>query len=87
MIPLQNAWVQVTSDDEQVYEGRLLAGNAYDFSATAKLELLTGNAGALQIYFNDSDIGSVGLIGQVRDLLFGETGQILPTPTVTPTIT
>lgn len=87
VIPLQNAWVQVTSDDEQVYEGRLLAGNAYDYSATAKLELLTGNAGALQIYFNDSDIGSVGLIGQVRDLLFGETGLILPTPTVTPTIT
>jgi cytoskeletal protein RodZ len=87
VIPLQNVWVQVTSDDEQVFEGRLLTGNAYDYSATEKLELLTGNAGALQIYFNETDVGSVGLIGQIQDLVFDTTGLILPTPTVTPTIT
>jgi hypothetical protein len=51
------------------------------------VEILTGNAGALQIFFNDDDIGSVGLIGQVASLIFTENGLILPTPTITPTPT
>ncbi len=87
VIPLQNVWVRVTTDSEVVFEGRLLTGNAYDYSAERKIELLTGNAGSLQIYFNDQDIGSVGLIGQVADLVFTDTGLVLPTPTNTPTIT
>ena len=87
IIPLQNVWVRVTTDSEVAFEGRLLTGNAYDYSAEAKIELLTGNAGSLQIYFNDQDVGSVGLIGQVADLVFTDTGLVLPTPTNTPTIT
>ncbi|MCB2202466.1 DUF4115 domain-containing protein [bacterium] len=87
VIPLQNAWVQVTADGEEVYVGRLLTGNAYDYSANQNLTLLTGNAGALQVYFNDTDIGSVGLIGQVEELVFNTAGLVQPTPTSTPTIT
>jgi cytoskeleton protein RodZ len=87
IIPLQNVWMRVMVDSEVVFEGRLFTGNAYDYSAEEKIELLTGNAGSLQIYFNDQDIGSVGLIGQVADLVFTDTGLVLPTPTNTPTIT
>ncbi|MDY6872652.1 MAG: DUF4115 domain-containing protein [Chloroflexota bacterium] len=87
VIPLQNVWVQVTTDGEEAYVGRLLTGNAYDYSATDNLTLLTGNAGALQIYFNDTDIGSVGLIGQVEELVFNTAGLVQPTPTPTPTFT
>lgn len=87
ILPRQRVWVQVTADSEVVFEGRLLDGNAYDFSAQETLEMLTGNAGALQIYFNDQIIGSPGLTGQVVDLVFTENGLVLPTPTNTPTIT
>jgi cytoskeletal protein RodZ len=87
IIPRQRVWVQVTADFEILFAGRLLPGNAYDYSAEETLEILTGNAGALQIYFNDQIIGSPGLDGQVVDILFNENGQILPTPTTTPTIT
>jgi cytoskeletal protein RodZ len=87
VIPLQNVWVQVTADGEEVFAGRLLTGNAYDYSAAENLALLTGNAGALQVHFNDTDIGSVGLIGQVEELVFNTSGLIQPTPTSTPTIT
>jgi len=87
IIPRQRVWVQVTSDSENVFTGRLLPGNAYDYSGDETLEVLTGNAGALQIYFNDQDIGSPGLIGQVVNLIFTENGLVLPTPTITPTIT
>jgi hypothetical protein len=87
VIPLQQAWVRVSSDSEIVYEGRLIPGNAYDYSGEEEVEILTGNAGALQIYFNDQDLGSVGLMGQVANLIFTQDGLILPTSTNTPTPT
>ncbi len=65
----------------------MLTGNAYDYSANALIEINTGNAGSLQIYFNDQDIGPIGLIGQVADLVFTENGLVQPTPTATPTVT
>ncbi len=87
IVPLQRVWVQVTADSELIFEGRLLPGNAYDYSGTEKVEILTGNAGAFQVYFNEQDLGSVGLIGQVSDLVFTSSGLLLPTATVTPTPT
>jgi hypothetical protein len=87
IIPLQRVWVQVISDNEIAFVGRLLPGNAYEYSADTTAEILTGNAGALQIYFNDQGIGSPGLIGQVVTLSFTRGGLVLPTPTNTPTVT
>ncbi len=85
--PRQRVWVEVTVDDELVFDGRLIPGNAYDYSGNEKVEILTGNAAALQLYFNDQDIGAVGVIGEVMNLVFTEFGLVLPTPTHTPTIT
>jgi hypothetical protein len=87
IIPRQRTWVQITADGQITFEGRLISGNVYDFSGDDSVEILTGNAGALQIYFNDQDMGSPGLIGQVINLVFTESGLVLPTPTNTPTIT
>lgn len=87
IIPSQQSWVQIFSDYALVFEGRLLPGNAYNYSGDVIVEILTGNAGALEIYFNDQDIGSAGLIGQVKRLTFTETGLVRPTPTNAPTET
>jgi cytoskeleton protein RodZ len=87
IIPRQRTWVQITVDDEIIFEGRLLAGNAYDYSGEDMIEVRTGNAGALQIIFNEEDIGALGLISQVVTITFTESGIILPTPTITPTFT
>ncbi|MFW5714624.1 MAG: helix-turn-helix domain-containing protein [Brevefilum sp.] len=87
IIPRQRTWVRVIADEEMVFEGRMLPGNAYDFSGEETLEVLTGSAGSLQVYFNEQDIGAPGLVGQVANLIFTENGLILPTPTNTPTIT
>lgn len=87
IIPRQNTWVQITADREITFVGRLISGNVYDYSGDESVEILTGNAGALQIFFNDQDIGSPGLIGQVVNLIFTESGLVRPTPTNTPTIT
>jgi cytoskeletal protein RodZ len=87
IIPRQRAWVRVIADGEIAFEGRMLPGDAYDYSGKETLEILTGSAGALQVYFNEQDIGAPGLVGQVVNLIFTEDGLILPTPTNTPTIT
>ncbi len=87
IIPRQRAWVRIISDGETLFEGRMLPGDAYDFSAEENLEILTGSAGALQVFYNEQDIGAPGLVGQVANLIFTEDGLILPTPTQTPTIT
>jgi len=87
ILPRHNTWVQVYVDFELVFEGRMLSGNAYDYSANAVIEINTGNAGSLQVYFNDQDIGTIGLIGEVADLVFTENGLVQPTATVTPTPT
>ncbi|MBW6467134.1 MAG: DUF4115 domain-containing protein, partial [Brevefilum sp.] len=87
LVPRQRLWVQVTIDYQLEFQGRLLPGNAYDFSGEEQIDVLTGNAGALQIIFNDQDIGSQGLVGQVVSLSFTETGLVLPPATSTPTIT
>jgi cytoskeleton protein RodZ len=87
LVPRQQLWVQVTADFQVVFQGRLLPGNAYDFTGEAQIDILTGNAGALQIIFNDQDIGSLGLVGQVVSLSFTENGLVLPPATSTPTIT
>lgn len=87
LVPRQRLWVEVTADDDMVFRGRLIPGNAYDFSGQNRVDIITGNAGALQILFNEQEIGSPGLVGQVANLSFNENGLILPPPTLTPTIT
>jgi len=81
----QRAWVRVLVDGEVELEGRVLPGSAYSFAGDEQIEILTGNGGALQLYFNQQDLGPMGSFGEVVNLVFTEAGLQLPTPTVTPT--
>jgi cytoskeletal protein RodZ len=98
----QRAYLKITSDNRVVFMGRVVPGNAYEFSGSELVELLTGNAGALDIYFNQEQIGSIGGIGEVKTLIFGadqtfatptaqstpvSTSTLAPTATQTPTRT
>ncbi len=87
LIPRQRVWVQVTVDDEIAFEGRMMTGNAYDFSGQDQIDILAGNIGALQIFFNEEDLGSPGLFGHLAELSFTETGLVQPAATSTPTFT
>jgi cytoskeletal protein RodZ len=93
VIAKQRAWMRVSEDDQVKFMGRVSPGNAYTFSGTEKIELVTGNAAALQVFYNQNDLGFLGGIGQVATLLFTKDGiitptaQYSPTPTVTPMLT
>lgn len=83
----QRAWVRVAVDGEVEMQGRVLPGSAYSFSGSEQVEVLTGNGAALQIFFNEQDLGLMGQYGQVVDRIYGAEGALTPTPTASPTPT
>ena len=86
---LQRAWMRVTVDGEVEFEGRVIPGSAYPFDGENQIELLTGNGAALQVFFNETDLGVLGVYGEVVNRVFTSEGLLLPTPTITtaPTFT
>lgn len=81
----QRAWMRVLVDGELEFEGRVIPGSAYQYAGDASVEILTGNAAALQIFFNQQDLGLMGLFGQVANRIYTREGVLTPTPTITPT--
>ncbi|MES0359864.1 MAG: RodZ domain-containing protein [Anaerolineales bacterium] len=81
---LQRAWMRVTVDGNIEFEGRVIPGSVYTFSGEFQIELLTGNGAALQVFFNETDLGVLGVYGEVVYRVFTPEGVLLPTPTITP---
>lgn len=88
IIARQRAYLKVDVDGETVFTGRTVPGNAYEYSGSSSVEILTGNAGALEIFYNLVPVGVIGDIGEVKSLVFtSSTGIITPTPLFSPTPT
>jgi len=87
IVAQQRAYLKVLVDDKVEFDGRVSPGNAYPFSGDKAIELLTGNSAALQIFFNQEDLGILGTFGQVSDIIFTQQGMITPTPRATRTPT
>lgn len=87
VIAQDRAWMRVTEDDKVAFSGRVVPGNAYPFSAEEQIEISSGNAAGIQVFFNQFDLGSLGLHGQVVNLIFNAEGVITPTPSFTETPT
>lgn len=85
--PLQTAFVQIWVDDRIAFRGRMSPGAFYPFNATRRVELLTGDASALRIFFNSTDLGILGISGEVVHTVYTVRGAQTITPTVTTTFT
>jgi cytoskeleton protein RodZ len=85
IIARQRAWLRVVTDDKVKFLGRVVPGNAYAFSAGKEIELLTGNAAAIQVFYNQTDMGILGNSGEVMGLVFSQEGIQTPTPAFTST--
>jgi cytoskeleton protein RodZ len=84
---LQRAWMRLIVDGDIEFEGRVVPGGAYSFAGDFQIELLTGNGAALQVFFNETDLGVLGVYGEVIYRVFTPDGMVLPTSTITPTPT
>lgn len=83
----QRAWMRALVDGKVEFEGRVLPGSAYQFAGDEQVEIITGNAAALQVFFNQQDLGAMGNFGQVVDRVYTVEGVQEPTPSITPTET
>lgn len=86
IIVSDRAFLRVTTDGQPEFYGRVAAGDVFTFSAEEEITLLTGNGAALEVYFNQEYLGSLGTVGEVANLIFSLDGlrASAPAPTATP---
>jgi cytoskeleton protein RodZ len=87
IVASQPAWMRITVDGEVVFEGRTMAGSAYTYAGNEQVVLRTGNAGGLQVFFNQQDLGILGSFGEVVERVFTIHGILTATPRIQPTST
>ncbi len=86
-IILERTWMRVTVDDRIEFEGRALPGTIYSFGGDQRIEVLTSNGSAVQISYNQNNLGVMGNFGEIVGRIYTEAGIFIPTPTITPTPT
>lgn len=86
IIANDRAYMRITVDGIEVFDGRAVPNNAYTYSGNSQITLLTGNASALEVYFNQEYLGRLGDVGEVVDIRFAPSGLSTATPRTTPTV-
>lgn len=93
LVAVERTFMRVVVDGEEVFNGRVVPGNAYPFEAEEQIEILVGSGAAIRIVYNGRDLGLLGGFGQVisniylADEIITPTGQPTPTPTRTVLVT
>lgn len=89
IVAYQRAFLKVTADGKEVFVGRTIPGNVYTFNGSTRITLTTGNAAAMQVYYNQQDLGVLGGSGQVINMDFtgDEVATATPQFTAMPTAT
>lgn len=83
----QRTFLKVTIDGTVVFTGRTDVGQILPFSGNQIIEVETGNASALQIQYNNRNLGVIGAYGEVKKIVFSESIVQTSTPVLSPTPT
>ena len=70
-VKTEHCWLGVTVDGEHAFSGTLAPGENKVFRGQKEVNIIFGNAGAVQVTQNGRDVGSIGLRGKVVSRLFG----------------
>jgi cytoskeletal protein RodZ len=87
LIGEQQAWIKVTADGDDAFQGRLHKGERKSFTAADRIVVNTGNGGGVRVIYNGTDQGLMGEIGRVIIRVWTREGAQTPTPTATYTPT
>ena len=89
VVGIQRTYMRVVTDGKEVFNGRVVPGNVYTFTGSVKITLDAGSAAGIQIYYNQQDLGVLGMVGEIVALEFTSRGYVTPTPrfTTSPTAT
>jgi len=70
-----NSWVGLTNaNGDQIFNGQIYSGQSQTFNDAQLIKAVIGNAGAIKLQVNGSDLGLAGANGQVVRLDFGTNG-------------
>lgn len=87
VVGVQRTFLKVIADGKEVFNGRVVPGNVYTFTGSTKIILNAGSAAGIQIFYNQSDLGVLGMVGEVLALEFTSRGYVTSTPMFTPSPT
>ena len=87
IVAFQRAYLRVMVDGREAFAGRIAPGNVYSYTGSNKIAVLSGNAAAMQIFYNQQDMGILGPMGQVLEMEFTRQEMMTPTPRFSPTPT
>lgn len=71
VVPGRRAWVSISDPNGEVYQGILASGQTKTFRDKRQLQLLVGDAAAVELTVNGNDLGVLGGTGQVVRRTFG----------------
>lgn len=85
----RRVYLKVTIDGKTAFMSRATPGSVYTFSGKSKISLVCGDASAIQIYYNQANMGVPGIAGQVvmMDFTAKEAIDLTAKFTATPTVT
>ncbi|HSN94831.1 MAG TPA: RodZ domain-containing protein, partial [Anaerolineaceae bacterium] len=75
LIPTSQEWVRIFIDGEEVFNGRLAAGKAIQYTAKDGILLETGNAAGFTAILNNQEIPGFGPIGTLARVNFTASGM------------
>jgi cytoskeleton protein RodZ len=85
VVVVDRTFLRVIVDGEVKQDGRVPPGAALTFDGNERIEVLTGSGTAVQIIFNQRDLGQMGNMGEVVNRIYTVNGVETPTPTASPT--
>jgi cytoskeletal protein RodZ len=65
-----NCWMKVDVDGQTAFEGTASPGDVKEFSGQEKINVVLGNAGAVEVKYNGEDIGKLGASGSIAEREF-----------------
>jgi cytoskeletal protein RodZ len=84
---VERVFARISVDGKVVFEGRFSPRETKLFEAQDQVVILTGNAAALRITYNNTDLGLMGNTGEVITRVYLISGIVTPTATIPPTPT
>ncbi len=61
----QNCWVKVIVDNQPIFTGTMVPGESKTFDGKEQVNLVLGNAGAVDVTLNGKELGALGPVGTV----------------------
>jgi cytoskeleton protein RodZ len=84
---VHRSYLRIIVDGKEQFAGRLPPGNHLLFEGTQSVAVISGDAAAIRVIYNNVDQGIQGGVGEPIIRVWTLAGMKTPTPSVTPTAT